>query len=466
MSALKKVFIGSFIHTNEQGELIVVDHGAIFVENGKISNIIINSTPTDIEDENVIVLSSNQFLIPGFIDCHIHAAQLPNIGIGYDKELLEWLETYTFPLERKYTDEDFAQRVFHKVVEQTIMQGTTTACYFASLYTKASVILGQQVIKLGQRALIGKISMNENRSDGYYENTEDSIKNINKFIEEINKLNSPLVKPIITPRFALSCDMTLMKQLGKLTKEKNLHVQSHVSENLNEITAVKNKFPEYSSYSAVYDAAGLLTNKTVLAHGIYLSDDEIALLKKRGTAVIHCPSSNTCLKSGFCDVRKLKNIGVKLGLGTDVAGGQSSSILDTMKLALHLSQLLHLSRNNYKALNYIDVFHMATLGGATGMVYKIKGNILVILVYSTLYFLSALAMENEIGSFEIIGPAELCDKITEGLHQSAKARNWHISVHQCEILTQILELNFNLEVDFIIFAFDWGIAQSVSEKQT
>lgn len=193
------------------------------------------------------------------------------------------------------------------------MQGTTTACYFASLYTKASVILGEEAGKIGQRALIGKISMNENRDDGYYENTEESIKNINRFIEEINELNvrcnlliniiltylihinfnfhllqNPLIKPIITPRFALSCDMTLMKQLGKLAKEKSLHVQvkhkimflfskyhilcisyfsiykifqSHVSENLDEIKAVKNKFPECSSYSAVYDAAGLLTNK-------------------------------------------------------------------------------------------------------------------------------------------------------------------------------------------------------------
>ncbi|XP_076548777.1 guanine deaminase isoform X1 [Osmia lignaria lignaria] len=375
----EKIFIGPFIHTNEQGQLIIVDDGVIYVKDGKVNKIVINplNKLKNTQCDNVTVLSKNQFLIPGFIDCHIHAAQLPNIGIGYDKELLEWLETYTFPLEKKYTNEDFARQVFQTVVKQTVMQGTTTACYFASLYTKASVILGQEAGKVGQRALIGKISMNEKSDDGYYENTEESITNINRFIEEINELNDPLIKPVITPRFALSCDMTLMKQLGKLAKEKGLHVQSHVSENLNEIKAVKNKFPECSSYSAVYDAAGLLTDKTVLAHGIYLSDDEIALLKERGTAVIHCPSSNTCLKSGLCNVQHLKSKGIKVGLGSDVAGGQCCSILETMRLALHLSNHFYLTKNNYKALNYTDVFHMATLGGAT-----------------------ALAMQNEIGNFE------------------------------------------------------------------
>lgn len=377
-SSKEKIFLGSFIHTNEYGELIVVDHGMIHIENGKITNIIINPKLNDIKDKNVSVLKNNQFLIPGFIDCHIHAVQFPNLGIGYDKKLLEWLEHYTFPLEKKYTDEIFAEQVFNTVVKQTIIKGTTTACYFASLYSRASVILGQIAINIGQRAFIGKISMNEKRNDNYYETTEESMKNINKFIEDLVKLNSPLIKPIITPRFALNCDMTLMKELGNLAKQKNLHIQTHISENLSEIEEIKKKYPEYSSYAAVYDNAGLLTNKTVLAHGIYLSDNEITLLNERGTAVIHCPSSNTCLKSGLCDIQRLKSKGVKIGLGTDVSGGQSCSILDAMRSALQVSSHLSLIKDNYKALDYKDVFHMATLGGAT-----------------------ALAIDNQIGNFEI-----------------------------------------------------------------
>ncbi|OAD58694.1 Guanine deaminase [Eufriesea mexicana] len=342
----EKIFVGSFIHTNQYGELIIVVHGMIHVKN--------------------------------FIDCHIHAVQLPNLGVGYDKKLLEWLERYTFPLEKKYADDKFSEQVFNTVVKQTVVKGTTTACYFASLYSKASVLLGQAAINIGQRAFIGKVSMNMKRNDDYYETTDESIKNINKFIETLNNLNSHLIKPIITPRFALSCDMTLMKELGKLAKNKNLHIQTHISENLDEIEAVRNKFPEYSSYAAVYDAAGILTNKVLLAHGIYLSDNEIALINERGAAIVHCPSSNTCLKSGLCDIQRLKSKGVKIGLGTDVSGGQSCSILDTMKAALQVSVHLSLIRDNYEALNYKDVFHMATLGGA-----------------------AALAMDNQIGNFEV-----------------------------------------------------------------
>ncbi|CAL7936456.1 unnamed protein product [Xylocopa violacea] len=374
----EKIFVGSYIHIMKNGELEIVDRAAIHVKNGKIYQIIRNLELIDMNDKNTILLNENQFLIPGFIDCHIHAVQLPNLGIGYDKKLLDWLESYTFPLEIKYADEKYAKQVFNTVVNQTIKQGTTTACYFASLYSKASVILGEEAINMGQRAFIGKISMNENRVDKYYETTEKSIENINKFIEEITNLNSPLIKPIITPRFALSCDMELMKKLGKLAKEKNLHIQTHISENLDEIKAVKQKYPKCSSYAAVYNEAGLLTNKTVLAHGIYLSDDEIKLLLEHGTAVAHCPSSNTCLKSGLCDVQRLKHKGVKIGLGTDVSGGQSCSILDSMKSALQVSTHLSLIKDDYQALNYKDVFHMATLGGA-----------------------AALSIDQQVGNFEI-----------------------------------------------------------------
>ncbi|XP_078047966.1 guanine deaminase-like isoform X3 [Augochlora pura] len=374
----EKIFVGPFAHTNESGELITVDHGAIYVKNGKICDIVTNPKSIDTGNENVIVLSKSQFLVPGFVDCHTHAVQLPNLGIGYDKQLLDWLDTYTFPLERKYKDEKFADKVFDAVVKYTVSQGTTTACYFASLYARASLILGEKVAAIGQRALIGKITMNVERDDGYYETAKESIANLNKFIDDINELNSPLVKPIVTPRFALSCDMTLLKELGKLAKEKNLHIQSHISENIEEIIAVINMFPECSSYAEVYDEAGLLTDKTVMAHGVHLTDNEIALLKQRGTAVIHCASSNTCLKSGLCDVQRLKKNGIKIGLGTDVAGGQSCSMLDAMRSSLQVSTHLSLLTTDYKALNFKDVFHLATLGGAT-----------------------ALAMDNDIGNFVI-----------------------------------------------------------------
>ncbi|KAG7206141.1 hypothetical protein KM043_003533 [Ampulex compressa] len=363
----RKAFVGPVIHSNEDGELIVIERAAILIENGKINSLIENQELLDTKGLNTTILKPGQFLVPGFIDGHIHAVQFPNLGVGYDKELLDWLNTYTFPLEKKYADEEFAQRVFDAVVRRTINAGTTTACYFASLYAKASVILAQKAVEFGQRCLVGKISMNAARSDQYYENSEDSMRNIKEFINSILDINSPLVQPIITPRFALSCDMNLMKELSKLAKEKDLHIQSHVSENLTEIEVVRQTYPNYPSYVAVYDGAGLLTNKTVLAHGVHLTDDEISLLRDRNTAIIHCPSSNTCLKSGLCDVQRLKSKGIRVGLGTDVSGGQSLSILDAMRSALQVSVHLSFSNENYRPLDYKDVFYMATLGGAKAL---------------------------------------------------------------------------------------------------
>lgn len=257
--------------------------------------------------------------------------------------------------------------MFDNVIRRTLKYGTTTACYFASLYAKSSVILGEKAAAIGQRAFIGKINMNFERDDGYFETTQDSIKNVEQFIRDINAIECPRVKPVITPRFALSCSMELMKQLGKIAREKDLHVQSHVSENLDEIAAVKQIFKDCPSYTAVYEEAGLLTNKTVLAHGVHLTDSEIALLKKNGTAIIHCPSSNTCLRSGLCDVQKLRKKGITVGLGTDVAGGQNCSILDAMRSALQMSRHLSFIRNDYTPLHYKDILYMATLGGAKAL---------------------------------------------------------------------------------------------------
>ncbi|XP_039302579.1 guanine deaminase [Solenopsis invicta] len=385
---VKKYFIGPLIHTNDRGNLIIEKHTAVVVEDGKIISMLnLEENPPlthqtvhhaikgDSIDE-VNILSHGQFMIPGFIDGHTHAVQFPNLGLGYNKCLLDWLETYTFPLEKEYTDMKFADRVFDAVVKRTISMGTTTACYFASLYTDATVLLVDKIGKLGQRAFVGKVNMNVPRDDGYYESTEKSIKDTTALINHVYHSWNPLIMPIITPRFALSCDMELMQELAKIAKSKGLHIQSHISENKAEVASVEQAFPNQLSYTDVYDAAGLLTGKTILAHGIHLTDSELAILEARETSIIHCPSSNLYLKSGLCDVQRLKANRIKVGLGTDVSGGSSYSMLDEIRSALKVSNCLALTKENYEPLSYKDVFHMATLGGA-----------------------KALSIENKVGNF-------------------------------------------------------------------
>ncbi|CAG9762268.1 unnamed protein product [Ceutorhynchus assimilis] len=368
-----KIIIGNIIHCPQKLKIELLENGFVVVQGKQITAIgdsatfqhqltLLQAQGNQIE---TIHLKQSQILIPGFVDTHIHAPQYPNAGLGYDKTLLDWLNCYTFNLERRYRDLNLAENVFDAVVKKTINHGTTTACYFACLFTEASIVLVDSVIKYGQRALVGKVNMTKSSCRDYVETEEESLENTIKFIDNVVSRNNPLVQPIITPRFALSADIEHMTELGYIAKNNNLSIQTHISENLDEVRLVKEEFG--LSYANVYDKSNLLTDKTVLAHGIYLSDEELRLIAAKGSSISHCPESNTCLKSGLCDVKRLLEFGVKVGLGTDVSGGPSPSICKAMRSALDTSVCLSFSKENYEPLIYTDVFYLATLGGAEAL---------------------------------------------------------------------------------------------------
>ncbi|KDR23220.1 Guanine deaminase [Zootermopsis nevadensis] len=370
------IIVGSIVHSENITSLTIIEHGFIAVVRGRIVSVckgteklVKTQHKYGIDDNSVHHLSEGEFVMPGFIDTHIHAPQYPNCGLGYDKQLLDWLTTYTFPLEKKYMDVDFATKVYESIVNKTLTNGTTTAAYFATLHYDSSLFLADSVERLGQRAFIGKVNMNHDTPEGYGEDTYDSFICTEQYIRDIQGKRNELVQPIITPRFALSCDMKLMILLGELATKYNAHIQTHISENTGEVVAVQKMYPECKNYTDVYDTAGLLTNKTVLAHGVHLSDDELKVLAARGTAISHCPNSNTSLKSGLCDVRRLLNAGIKVGLGTDVSGGYSTSILNAIRCALQTSIHIFFGKgtdSDYVPLSYHEAFNLATLGGAKG----------------------------------------------------------------------------------------------------
>ncbi|XP_035911504.1 guanine deaminase [Anopheles stephensi] len=396
---MKQVFVGQIVHCKSLDELELFEDGFVAVNDGKIESVGLRSQLDALpasESYERILLSPSQFLLPGLIDCHIHAPQVPNIGLGLDKPLLEWLESYTFPLEANYRDVEFASRVYKYVVNTTINHGTTTACYFGSIFTETNKILADEMVRQGQRGFVGKVSSNRMCPDFYVEcDTETSVKDNVNFIRYVTGLNSELVSPIVTPRFAITCDEELLRELGKLAKQYRLNIQTHVSENLGEIETVKQQFPGAPHYSGVYDEVGLLTDRTVLAHGVHLEEAELRVLSARGTSIAHCPSSNTNLGSGFCDVLRLLNARVKVGLGTDVSGGSDMSILAAMRAALGVSQHLNFMKTQdvkgtgrveqgaakdgakYIPLTYQQALFLATLGGA-----------------------QALALDKQVGNFE------------------------------------------------------------------
>ncbi|KAJ5208076.1 hypothetical protein N7449_002455 [Penicillium cf. viridicatum] len=308
--------------------------------------------------------AQNEFFFPGFIDTHIHAPQYPNAGLFGSSTLLDWLETYTFPVESRFgsppdpktghqTQTDpketplLAQQIYDQVISRTLSHGTTCASYYATNHVPATNALSSLCKTRGQRAFIGRACMdNPDFCVDYYRDfsADDSILATRQTIEFIHTLDpeGKLVKPIVTPRFAPSCTRLALQSLGELAASYSppLHIQTHISENINELALVKELFPEADSYAAVYDKYNLLTPRTILAHAVHLSADERALIRTREAKISHCPASNSALGSGICPVRTLLDEGITVGLGTDVSGGYSPSILEAARQACLSSRLL------------------------------------------------------------------------------------------------------------------------------
>ena len=378
---------GPIIHALAFGELEIIELATIKVDlkTGLIVNI---SQSTDQCDSKCleINLSKGQFICPGFIDTHHHAPQTSNLGLGLDRELLKWLEKYTFPRERSFGTRSSSaiKQEYSEMAMRLLRSGTTTCVYFGSIQVEANKILVDAVMESGQRAFIGKVCMDQNSPVDYIdESVEESIKGTKEIIEYIQSKSSQyknnLINPVVTPRFAPTCSMPLMKELGRIANENGCHIQTHVSENTSEVKWVHQLFPEHDSYSQVYDSAGLLTSKTILAHAIYLQDDEKYLIKKRGASISHCPNSNFSLSSGCLNVRDLIERGIKVSLGTDVSGGYSTSMLDACRQAIIASKVVHFQdRQRYKPLTVEETFCLATLNGAISLGLDSKlGNFII-----------------------------------------------------------------------------------------
>jgi len=365
------ILIGPIIHALSFGELEIIEKAVIKVDliSGKIVSLI-ETIPEITDNCKVIKLGINEFVCPGFIDTHHHAPQTANLGLGLDRELLQWLDRYTFPREKSFgcRSIDSIKQEYSQMAQRLIRGGTTSCVYFGSLQLEANKILVDALVESGQRAFIGKVCMDQNSPADYIESTADSIKGTRDFISYIKSKNSPLVNPVVTPRFAPTCSMNLMKELGEISREHSCHVQTHLSENLSEVAWVKDLFPANQNYSQVYDEAGLLTAKTILAHAIYLDETEKSLIKERGAAISHCPNSNFALSSGCLNIRDLLEKEIKVSLGTDVSGGYSTSILDACRQAIITSKVIHFQdRQKYKPLNVAEAFSLATLNGAISL---------------------------------------------------------------------------------------------------
>lgn len=346
----------------------------------KEAKLLLASLPSDLELVEVIRLRKGQFMCPGFIDTHCHAPQFAFTGTATDLPLMKWLQNYTFPAEAACEDEKYASHLYHALVRCLLRHGTTSALYYATIHLESSKRLVEICEELGQRAWVGKVSMDRLGPENYVETTEGAIRDATAFVEFVMARQSRLVEPVITPRFIPSCSEELLTALGALASRWNtrmkvkvggesegeregegegesgeyeeglgesggIMIQSHCSETLDEVA-----FCAPCRDTAVFEKVGLLTCRAVMAHCVWLTDGEMNDFSRTGAAISHCPLSNALLSGGHLQVRHAVDTKkVKVGLGSDVAGGYHPSLLVAMRHAVVGSKTL--SHRDYHADN-------------------------------------------------------------------------------------------------------------------
>jgi len=355
---------GNIIFTKNFGKYEIIKNGYVVLGNNVIKGVY-EVLPEELNNASVIDYG-DKLIIPGFVDIHLHGPQFPNLGLGLDKELMPWLESYTFPEEEKYWDITYAKEVYTSLVRELWKNGTTRSCIFATVHLDSTKLLMDILNHSGLGAYVGKVNMDRNCPEFLREDTEKSIEDTENFIIEYgNKYE--LVKPIITPRFVPTCTTKLLRTLGDLAEKYKIPVQSHLSENKDEVEFVKFLHPEFENYASVYEDAGLLGKQpTIMAHCVLLEDEEIEMLKKNQVFVAHSPNSNSNLASGIAPIRKLINKGIPIGLASDISGGHSLSMCNIIVDSAQASKIKWLESGKKEApLNTAELFYLATKGSGS-----------------------------------------------------------------------------------------------------
>ncbi len=347
-----------------------------------------------------------KLLVPGLVDLHTHAPQYSFRGTGMDLELLDWLEAYTFPEESRYAEMEYAERAYRLFVEELTAGATTRACIFATTHTSATLKLMELLEQSGLCTLVGKVNMDRECPDYLRESAQGSLADTRKWLDACGDFAR--TKPILTPRFVVSCTDELMAGLGDMQKEYTLPIQSHLSENPAEVELVKALCPEAKGYADAYARFGLFGGEncpTVMAHCVYCTTEELDLMAKNRVFVAHCPQSNMNLASGIAPARTFLNRGIPVGLGTDVAGGASLSMFRAVTDAIQASKLRwRLQDSTLPPLSFHEAFLLATeWGGAFfGKVGKLEKG----------YACDVLVLEDEgLPSPRTLLPAERLERI-------------------------------------------------------
>ena len=350
---------GNICHTTPDGALSLHPDSYLVCENGVCAGVF--PQLPDWAPQTVIDYG-DLLVIPGLNDLHIHAPQFTFRGLGMDRELMQWLETYTFPEEAKYKALEYADEAYTIFADHMRRSATTRACVFATIHRPATELLMQKMEETGLVTYVGKVNMDQMSPQYLIEDTAQSERDTIDWVEAtIDRFAR--TKPIITPRFIPTCSSQLLAALGRIAADYNIPVQSHLSENREEIAIVSKLEPDAASYGHAYDKYGLFGGNSpcVMAHCVHSSDIELELIRKRGVFIAHSPESNLNVSSGIAPIARYLDMGLNVGLATDVAGGSSECMFKAMAHAIQSSHMYwRLIDDSWPQLTFADVFHMAT----------------------------------------------------------------------------------------------------------
>ncbi|MFW2075531.1 guanine deaminase [Acinetobacter gerneri] len=337
-----------------------IEDGLLITENGKITWFGTwkegeKHLPNTLKVEHY----PEQLIVPGFIDTHIHFPQTEMIG-AFGEQLLEWLNTYTFPTEIQFKDRTYADKIAHFFVEELLKSGTTTALVFCTVHPESVDALFHAAERHQMRLIAGKVMMDRHAPDELLDTPEQAYSESKALIEKWHGKGRALYA--ITPRFAPTSTAEQLQKAGQLKAEyPDVYVHTHLSENKNEISWVKELFPEQKGYLDVYDHYGLTGQRSVFAHCVHLEEHEWDCMHQTDSAIAFCPTSNLFLGSGLFPLKKAWDKQVKVGLGTDIGAGTSFCHLQTLNEAYKVQQL------QGEKLSAFESLYLATLGGAKSL---------------------------------------------------------------------------------------------------
>ena len=337
-----------------------IDDGAVLVENGRIARLGDYAEISAEAGSGVKVADHRPHLIlPGFIDTHIHYPQTQVIA-SYAANLLEWLNTYTFVAEQKFADEQHAEFIAERFLDELIRHGTTTAVAYCSVHPQSVDAYFRASQHRNMRMLGGKVMMDRNAPPALCDTAQSGYDDSKQLIERWH--GKDRLDYVITPRFAITSTPEQLEASQALAREHpECFIQTHLSENHDEIAFTKSLYPDAPDYLGIYEHYGLLGQKTLLGHSIHLEEREVEVMAETGSVAVFCPTSNLFLGSGLFDRDRLKASGVRMAVATDVGGGTSFSMLRTMDEGYKILQLRE------QRLNPFQSFYMMTLGNARAL---------------------------------------------------------------------------------------------------